>query len=145
MLIPKRISKKKLILYSIIMATMISGTGFLLYKNYKTVSIPDADFITIDAEVEDSMDFTEESGAMTNDADFMMPEADFETDINFAEEAGVRTNKVIKSLDISIFNNSKFKALKEIVFKEIEAEVGRKNPFENPFKEDDDDEQIDIS
>ncbi|MCK4553815.1 hypothetical protein KAU19_02540 [Candidatus Parcubacteria bacterium] len=114
MLALKKFFKKKLIAYFIIIGIiMMSGTVFFIYQNYKITSNSDLDFITPEAEIGTDIDF--------------------ETDINFTEEAGVRTNNVVKPLDISIFNNSKFKALKEIVFRETEVEVGRKNPFENPF------------
>ncbi len=105
----EKIFKRKLI-YFIIISAMIGGTVFFIYQNYKITSNLDVDFITL--------------------------EAGIGTDIDFTEKADVRTNKIIKSLDISIFNNSNFKTLKEIIFREVETEVGRKNPFENPFKED---------
>lgn len=58
-----------------------------------------------------------------------------ETKIGFTffEGINIKTYKAIKPLDISVLNSSEFKALKEIIVREMEIEVGRDNPFENPF------------
>jgi len=99
----EKVSKKKLIIYFIIISAMISGSVFFIYQNYKITS-----------------------GAMLDSTIVGI-------DISSFEEVSSNARKAVKPLDISVLNSSKFKALKEIIDREAEIEVGRDNPFENPF------------
>jgi len=108
----KNIPKKKIILYSVLIILSIAGTGFFLYENHKISSPTKITNIT-------SIDMIS-----------------VETSEDIIKQAGEKVTQEIKPLDSSILNSDKFKALKETIFKEIEIETGRDNPFEDPFKED---------
>lgn len=118
MLKRKKIDKKKLIVYILIMAIMFSGTGFFIYKNYQLTSnrqltdfsnvFKSDDFINLNLDLDDN----EEQGAVEEEAE---------------------SNGVLK---INIFKDPKFQALKNSFISSISnMQIGKKNPFEPNIKE----------
>ena len=105
----KNIPKKKIITYVILISLSIAGTAFFINQNHKITSGKNIESTLIEREIETSASLVEKTKAITT--------------------------KAIESLDISIFNSDKFKALKEVIFREKPIEAGRDNPFEDPFKE----------
>jgi len=124
MLIPKKINKKKLILYFIIMAIMVGGTAFLIYQNY-----------LITSKKSPVMDIPAETSDATSTRSNVPSASGYPTEqvrtISDSEKTGDSTGKVSEILDISILNDNKFQALKKnIISQSADIEVGRKNPFE---------------
>lgn len=111
---------KKLISYFIIMATMISGIGFLLYKNH-TITLKRAAVIDMPA------DTILDSITISNKTEI---KSEHETTASIAVPP--KTSGISKILDISIFSNNKFQSLREnIVSQPVKIEMGRGNPFES--------------
>lgn len=108
----KKIDKKKLIINVIIMMIMFGGTGFFVYKNYTLTSHK-----TYERQ-EEIFDLE----------DFSHLEPGIETETEVGEEDEVKVNGDI--LDIKIFDDPKFKALKDNTIEWEEVEAGRENPFE---------------
>jgi hypothetical protein len=111
MLVPKKIEKKKLIIYIIIIGVMLSGTGFFIYKNYSITTRKKAPLIS-------------------NPPDLKSAE---QLDLGASEEVGVgvEIEESDQILDIDILSDPKFRALKDnTVEKTSEIPAGKENPFE---------------
>ncbi len=89
-------------------------------------------FVIISVIISGTVFFIYQNYKITSGLDYTIAE------INFGpfRIIDVKTYKAVKLLDISVLNSSKFMALKEVIVREVEIEVGNDNPFENPFKED---------
>jgi hypothetical protein len=110
MLAPKKMDKKRLTAYIVIIVTMFVSSGFLLYKNY---------FLTSSQEASESVN--------------MLDLRKFDVLLGKKDEQK-STNKEIKEGEIlggNIFNNPKFHALKDsFIRRTYEIKAGRGNPFE---------------
>ncbi|MFH1662115.1 MAG: hypothetical protein ABIA02_03395 [Candidatus Falkowbacteria bacterium] len=93
----------KKVIYLIIAVVILGSAGFFIYKNYSIT----ADLPAITSSV-----------SIKKEAKDIMKKAN-------AKEIG--------SLNINIFSNEKFIKLKENIVDYKKVEVGRNNPFENPF------------
>jgi len=118
MLIPKKIDKKRLIIYFVVIGTMIGATAFLLLNNLKLSNQDDYD-IGLD----------------------MMLDADMQADpVAELVVPKAKSDSIIKILD-----DPRFQVLEESGFSESEIKqenIGKKNPFE-PTKPVKPDESVD--
>lgn len=112
----KNISKKKMIMYCITICILVIGTVFYIYKIFNIAP----EVSTIESSLDMSL-FDEFSETAADSEDFI-------------SRISAELTKTIRPLEISIFNSSKFKILKEMIFKEVKIEAGKENPFENLFE-----------
>jgi len=128
MLAPKKIVQKKLILYFFIMGTMLSGSAFLIYQNHK-ITAKKAPVLDIPAESSK----TAQTSIETIPQELIEPTPTATTtpvksEITTQPSVPTKSSKI---LDVSIFINPKFKALKEVIMQSVEISAGKKNPFES--------------
>lgn len=126
MLIPKKMEKNKVILYASIIAIMLAGIMFFLYKNYSLTS--GSKTLVMEAPAESA----EESNY--NLDNFIKEELKAEKPEG--AKAGEETNLVQEEksqdkevLDFNLLADSKFKKLRENVVAETDFKVGKSNPF----------------
>ena len=107
----RKINKKKLAINIVIMTIMFGGTGFFIYKNYALTS--HKQYVKQDEifDLESFLDLEPKIEARIND-----------------EGEKAELNEEI--LDMNIFDDPKFKALKDNSIEWEEVEAGRENPFE---------------
>ena len=107
MLIPKKISTKKIIIYLLIILLMIGGSGFMLYEKQRLTSY----------KINNANNFI----ASSNSAIV----ATTTTPIN-SSEVSIKNS----DFDLSIFSSDKFKNLQETEFIiKQQPEVGKRDPF----------------
>ena len=104
MLAPKKIEKNKLIIYVSVIAIMIAGMGFFLYKNYSLTATKK----TMTMEAPAGMAVQENKGA---DSAMEQPKPEEEL------------------LDLGLLADTKFKKLRESTIEEGGFKVGKSNPF----------------
>ncbi len=123
MLIISKISKKKIIVYVIIIIIMFSGTGYFLYKNYEVAGPTDepelseadlAELARLDKLVE-----TERGQATSTNSKKIIKEE--------IKEEGVKTEE--NPYYISIFDNPRFKSLRDNSVSSSSPPTGKENPF----------------
>lgn len=103
MLAPKKIEKKKIIIYAGIIAAMLLGTAIMLYQSY---------------------------GSAPTEGEVIQLPADLAGLIASSSAVSPSINKRIRSLDTSIFGNAKLRGLKEIFINRVfKASAGKNNPF----------------
>lgn len=127
MLVLKKISTKKLLIYISIIVFMASGTAFMLYENKKlttykivNVNIPIVNDNSMPAiEVTDTKNNALETG-----------EVDNQTTIEPSQILDKNKINQNSGFNLNIFSSDKFKNLRENVFTSKEQlEVGKRNPF----------------
>lgn len=120
MLSPKKIDKKKLIIYVLIIFVMVGFTSFSIYKNYRLTHGGGDDFLSEEFDpaldidfIDEEIDVSDGTGSDTENK---------EVDIS---------KKDIKDFDISILSDPKFINLKDAVISQpYEVNIGKTNPFE---------------
>jgi len=121
MLVVKKIETKKLVSYLVVIAIMLFGTGFFVYKNYqltagrKNVA---ASFVS----------------AINEDAGANFSKNEDNTSLS-------QTVKKKKQEEIDIFDNEKIKLLKKNEIKAIDFRIGKENPFQPETALDEDSDQ----
>lgn len=122
MLAPKKINPKKLAINFFIIAVMLSGTGFLIYKNHQLTSKNEAPFVDMPAAE------IEEPSSLQSDALVSNSDGGGGATTTATSSAPVKINK---DLDTSVLSSEKFKALKDNSVTDAKnIETGRRNPFE---------------
>ena len=129
MLALKKMKKEKLIVYALIISAMISGTSFFIYQNKKLTSSGKAPSVIIPVKVIEKV-----GDQVSAPADNLITGEAGEGDIGDLNNADNAANKAAMEdeRDFEIFNNPKYKSLKDITTALPEYRAGKKNPFE-PF------------
>ncbi|MDP2709360.1 MAG: hypothetical protein Q8O93_04970 [bacterium] len=123
MIAAKKISEKKLAIYVLTMALMISGTAFMLYQN-KRLTSPRAPVIN-----------PAEFGGSTPTADIASPQAETGETASGLQAGPAKAPAISKvkpgtGIDLTIFSSDKFKNLKEEQPPiKPQAELGKRDPF----------------
>ncbi|MDD5071931.1 MAG: hypothetical protein PHQ42_04330 [Patescibacteria group bacterium] len=125
MLAPKKIEKNKLIIYIAVIAFMVMGTGFFIYKNYSLTAAKKSANIELPAEMDwregdSSEGFFEETG----------PEEAVGSGEGSGENLEIKDpDKEKELLDLGLLSEAKFKKLRENIVEEENFEAGKSNPF----------------
>ncbi|MDD5290562.1 MAG: hypothetical protein PHZ04_00405 [Patescibacteria group bacterium] len=134
MLAPKKIDKNKLIAYISVIAVMIAGTGFFLYKNYSLTAVNKPMTMEISAEA---------GGQSSDSLDSLLKQVSLKEEgagVAEKKETSIISKEPAKEkelLDLGLLTNTKFKKLRENTITEGGFKVGTNNPFVlSPSEED---------
>jgi len=117
MLVPKKVAKDKLILYSAMIFLFLSATGFFLYKNYTLTHVKQEDIVVPALE--------ENNVASEIDPLDQVSMPDNKPSV---PEPLTETTKVSAG-DFGLLEDSKFKQLQENIINKIDLKLGKTNPF----------------
>lgn len=128
MLVLKKISVKKLTIYTLIIVLMIGGTGFRLYQNKKLTSRKP---IVVDDPTRYDKFMT--AGAALPGSDGALNQSSFDplkTEAMSQPAFGSSKIKNNQALDLTIFSLEKFKALADnVVISQADSGLGKRDLF----------------
>ena len=125
MLALKKIGRNKLIIYVSVIAVMIAGAGFFLYKNYSLTAVKKP--MTMEAPAETSEQASYNLDNLSKEVKLKEEGADA-GEKERADLAGEEP-KQEELLDLDLLAEAKFKKLKENPIKEGGFKAGKSNPF----------------
>ena len=125
MLALKKIGRNKLIIYVSVIAVMIAGAGFFLYKNYSLTAVKKP--MTMEAPAETSEQASYNLDNLSKEVKLKEEGADA-GEKEGADLAGEEP-KQEELLDLDLLAETKFKKLKENPIKEGGFKAGKSNPF----------------
>ena len=125
MLALKKIGRNKLIIYVSVIAVMIAGAGFFLYKNYSLTAVKKP--MTMEAPAEMTGQGSDSLDSLLKGVNLKEEGADA-GEKERADLAGEEP-KQEELLDLDLLAEAKFKKLKENPIKEGGFKAGKSNPF----------------
>lgn len=118
MLISKRVSQKKIVLYAALIFFMFSASGYMIYTNFISTGQPEAEVTPAE---------TGESEAIEEAPTVFREAADNQGGAE--EKPAVKKTKGIAEAEL--FEDQKYKNLKEIIPEETNSKIGKPNPFKS--------------
>ena len=128
MLVPKKMSTKKIAVYLAIIILMVGSTGAMLLQSQKPVG---RKFLPDDKAARGDKFMPPEDAVPSGETASTMPAANqLPADKNMNQLSDASQIKNGSESDLSIFQSEKFKALKEnVLIYQTQSSPGKRNPF----------------